>query len=124
MRLMITKTCYGMVDTAIERKRISKAFRRDPETRKRLTKLMDAIEAGEWRKAERMLTGRWWSGRDKKMECPRIEFVGMLDLQNPAVPGHPAAGFDSWANYADLVAAKMRTQTPGQVVYNICKMYS
>ena len=102
MRLLITKTFQGVLDTERERQRIKKAFRRDPETRRHLTLFMDAIEDGDWKKANRMLSSKWWQGRNKKMECPRLEFVGMLDLQNPKMPGHPADGFDHWSGYQDL----------------------
>jgi hypothetical protein len=102
MRFLITKTCQGIMDTESERQRIKKAFRNDPETRRRLTLLMDAIEAMDWEKANRMLSSKWWQGRDKKYECFRLEFVGMFELQNPKMPGHPAGGFEIRSGYRDL----------------------
>ncbi len=119
MKLLVTKTCQGVVDTDKERKRIKKAFRNDPETRQQLTLLMDAIEAGEWEKADKMLEGQWWNGRDKRQECPRLEFVGMLDMANPEQPGHPAHGWDHWAGYIDLVYVMSRKRDPGETKYTI-----
>lgn len=113
MRLVITKTCRGVIDTQYERERIKKAFRRDPETRKRLTALMDAIEALDWPKAMKLLKDKWWRGRDERMECPRVEFVGLLHVQNPVKHGHPAFGFDQWASYLDLVCIMARKRLPG-----------
>lgn len=119
MKMLLTKVCQGVVDTDRERLRIKKAFRNDPETRLHLTRLMDAIEAGQWKKAQRMLDGKWWSGRDRKCECPRLEFVGMLDLANPKKPGHPASGFDNWAGYAHLVYVMSRRQEVGGNRYTV-----
>ena len=59
MRMMVTKVCQGVLDTAHERQRIRKAFRDDPGTRRHLDLLMDAVEAGDWGKANRMLEGKW-----------------------------------------------------------------
>lgn len=113
MKLLLTKIAQGVIDTDRERRRIEKAFKKDPETRKRLNLLMDAIEAGHWKKADKMLSSRWWQGRDSKMECPRLEFVGMLDLQNPEMLGHPADGFNCWASYRDLVWQMTGKSEPG-----------
>lgn len=41
MKLLLTKTCQGVIDTDCERERIKKAFRNDPETRRRLTLLVE-----------------------------------------------------------------------------------
>ena len=40
------------------------------------------------------LESKWWAGRDKKRECPRLEFVGML---------HADGDIDHWATYYQLV---------------------
>ena len=119
MILKVTKICQGVFSTDHERQRIRKAFRRDPETRRHLMALMDAIEAGQWKKAQRMLDGKWWSGRDKKSECPRAEFIGMLNLQNPENLGHPASGFDAWSDYATLVYTMSRKSEPGRTKFKI-----
>jgi hypothetical protein len=67
---------------------------------------MDAIEAREWKEARKMLDSDWWKGRDKKHECPRWEFIGLLDLKDPDRPTNlHAAGFDTWASYDSLVDA-------------------
>ena len=103
MRFLLTKTCEGVFDTGLERKRITNVFRRDPETRAKLLELMDAIETGRWQDAVDMLESEWWNGRDAKRECPRAEFIGMVKLESRTCPGHPAYGFDYWATYAHLV---------------------
>ena len=113
MKMLITKVCQGIIDTDQERRRISKAFRNDPETRQHLTLLMDAIEAGDWKKAQKTLDSKWWEGRDKKQECPRQEFIGLLNVANPKKPGHPASGFDHWSNYAHLVYVMSHNQKMG-----------
>lgn len=103
MKLLVTKTCVGVLDTDRERKRIAEAFKDDTETQKKLTELMDAIEALDWKKARNLLESKWWQGRDKEQECPRAEFLGMLNLKDPENPNHPARGFDTWAGYDELV---------------------
>jgi hypothetical protein len=110
------------MDTESERQRIKKAFRNDPETRRRLTLLMDAIEAMDWEKANRMLSDKWWQGRDEKCECSRLEFVGMADFRNPKMAGHSADGFDRWAEYGQLVYMMSHKQEKGGVKYSIEKM--
>ena len=94
MKITFEKRDVFVVDTAKERRRIAKAFARDAETRKRLTRLMDCIEYDMWEEAVTELESDWWQGYDERQECPRCEFVGMLDI-----PG------SSWATYMDLVYA-------------------
>ena len=43
------------------------------------------------------LSGKWWQGRDKKFECPRLEFIGMVKHSSPF--------FSSWFSFIDLVFA-------------------
>lgn len=50
MKFLVTKTCQGVMDTENERHRINEAFKNEPEIRKRLLLLMDAIEARQWKK--------------------------------------------------------------------------
>lgn len=105
MKLLVTKTCVGVLDTDRERKRIASAFADQPEVQKKLTELMDAVEALDWKLAEKLLASKWWQGRDSKQECHRAEFLGMLNLQNPERPGWMADGFDTWSGYDQLVFA-------------------
>lgn len=95
MKLTIEKRFEFVVDTSTERKRIAKAFRNDKETRDRLTLLMDLIEGGCWKEAKAELESEWWDGRDAKQECPRMEFIGMLDCDSPFI--------DRWTSYGTLV---------------------
>ena len=60
-----------------------------------------AIEAGEWKKAKKMLDGKWWSGYDNNAGCPREEFIGALWRDPFMVP--PLFSMDM--SYADLVYA-------------------
>ncbi len=103
MKFLLTKTCQGVFDTATERKRIKEAFKKDPETREKLNELMDAIEAMDWKKAGRLLEGKWWNGRDKRLECHRGEFIGGLKLMDPKDQRNFAYGFDFSSQYSDLV---------------------
>ncbi|MFA5312752.1 MAG: hypothetical protein WC375_05435 [Methanomassiliicoccales archaeon] len=105
MIFKITKTCIGTIDTSIERKRILKAFKNDPETKEELTKLMDAIESQNWELAEKLLNSKWWQGQDEKRECPRYEFIGFLNVTNITDQSRPANGFSMDGSYADLVFA-------------------
>jgi hypothetical protein len=100
MKLQIQKTCSGVIDTSKERKRIKEAFVDRPYTQKMLDKLMDAIEAQDWESAYKQLESKWWNGRDKEYECPRLEFVGILDFDIKTV-----FGLDVHGSYADLVWA-------------------
>jgi hypothetical protein len=100
MKIKIRKTCTAVIDTAPERERIRKAFRDDPTTLAKLNRLMDAIESQNWKEADRQLRSKWWRGRDRQMECPRIEFVG-------AVFKTPVFGFDYHSSYADIVSSFM-----------------
>lgn len=119
MKMLLTKVCLGVINTDRERLRIKKAFRNEPETRRRLTLLMDAIDAGQWKKARRMLDSKWWHGRDRKRECPRLEFVGRLDLTNPNKLGHLASGFENWVGYAHLVYVMSCRQEAGDSQYTV-----
>ena len=105
MKLLVTKTCKGILDTGRERKRITGAFNDRPATMKKLLELMDAIEAGNWPLARKLLESKWWQGRDEELECPRAEFVGLLDLKEIDKPGEPAWGFDTFGSYCELVYA-------------------
>ena len=105
MMLKITKTYQGLVDTDRERRRIKKAFRNDPTTRRKLTKLMDAIESQNWKLANKLLNDKWWQGRDRKLECPRAEFIGLFDAMDVKNPKSLAVGFDPFCSYSDLVHA-------------------
>jgi hypothetical protein len=99
MKITIQKSITFTVDTGKERKRIKLCFKNRPQTMKKLLKLMDLVEAEKWEAAEAELEGKWWSGRDAKLECPRLEFVGMLE-----------SGIDSfgWDTYANLVWRMVR----------------
>lgn len=119
MRFLITRTCQGVMDTKYERLRIQKAFRGDRENRRRLMLLMDAIEAGKWEKANQMLESKWWRGRDKKLECPRTEFIGMLLLQNPTKGRLPAYGFDCWMGYSALIEVMSSKKPSGGIDYKV-----
>ena len=96
MKLKLQKICTGIIDLDVERKRISESFEDDPQTQSHLNKLMDLIEAQKWEEAKKELDKKWWDGRDKVVECPRTEFIGLLDFTENE-------GFDLWASYADLV---------------------
>lgn len=113
MKLLIKKVCQGVLNTGAERVRIARAFKNSPETQKRLLKLMDAIEAQDWKKAGLLLADKWWRGRDKKSECPRQEFLGMLNLADPKRPKSPAVGFDHWARYGNLIYVMASKQKGG-----------
>ena len=96
MKITIEKTAQITIDTSVERKRINKAFKDDKITRQKLHELMDLIENEQWEKAGQELEGSWWQGRDEKLECPRLEFVGMIHSDSPF--------FSSWITYEDLIA--------------------
>lgn len=109
MQMTIRKVVNGVIDFDRERLRIKKAFRKDKSTRDHLNRLMDLIEAQKWQQAEKELQKKWWKGRDKRLECPRGEFIGVVDfIKNE--------GFDVWGNYADLVYAFVRRPETYQVV--------
>lgn len=103
MKLLVTKTCVGILDTDRERKRIASAFSDQPEVQKKLTELMDAVEALDWKKARELLESKWWQERDPEGEFPRVEFLGMLNLKDLENPKYPAMGFDTFAGYDELV---------------------
>jgi hypothetical protein len=121
MKFLLSKTCQGVFDTSRERQRINKAFKRDPEIKKHLLELMDAVEAGQWKKAAEMLDGEWWSGRDKKRECPRLEFCGMLHLMVPS-QSKLTNGFDHWADYPDLILAMVQDRKLEGIEYTVTKV--
>lgn len=102
MKFLITKTCIGVLDTDRERKRIASAFVDQPEVQKKLTELMDAVEALDWKLAEELLESKWWQGSDPEQECPRVKFIGMIKMKDP-VSGEPATGFDIWTTYDQLI---------------------
>jgi hypothetical protein len=91
-----------VLDIDAERIRINNVFKgkKYKETKERLHALMDAIEDEKWQKAYDMLEGEWWNGRDEKLECPRVEFIGSpaLDMKNEDI-----GMFEMWASYADVV---------------------
>ena len=97
MKLVIQKSFEFVVNTAYERARIEKAFKKDNVTRGKLTLLMDLIEAGFWQGAKAELEGEWWNGRDKRLECPRLEFIGLVKCNHPHI--------DRWMSYRELVYA-------------------
>lgn len=119
MKMRLTKVCVGLIDTSVERRRIKSAFRKDPETRRRLTLLMDAIEAENWKEARRLLAAKWWEGRDKRLECPRAEFIGLVQAANPHNPRVPASGFDVMGDYSDLICCLTRRREPGDITYTV-----
>jgi hypothetical protein len=121
MKLMVTKVCRGVLDTDAERQRIKKAFRDDPVTRDRLNQIMDAVEALDWDKAYKLLSDKWWRGRDKKQECSRLEFIGTLDMKNPESLESPASGFDYHASYIDFILSMEAEDKPGDVEYKVEK---
>ena len=96
--MKIEKICSGVIDTSAERERILTCWSPKSAERKHLLKLMDHIEAQDWDAADAELEGKWWRNRDRRRECPRVEFVGMLNMQD-------SFGFDVWSSYADLVWA-------------------
>jgi len=105
MKLKITKICEAVLDTGIERQRISKAFRDDPETQKKLTELIDAVEEMNWKKAQRLLSGKWWNGR--------LEFIGELKLKSLDFSNSPARGFNYFSDYTDLVSMMNQKEESG-----------
>jgi len=94
MKMTIQKCSEFTIDTGKERKRINKAFKRNKTIQKKLLKLMDLIEGEKWQAAEEFLDSKWWAGRDKEMECPRLEFVGLLNGEGDV---------DHWDSYIQLV---------------------
>ena len=97
MKLKITQIKEAIIDTTDERKRIKKVFKdkQDKTTREKLYKLMDLIEKGEWEKALKEVDGKWWSGYDRNVHCPRLEFIGFINDKNYT--------FGSTASYLDLI---------------------
>ena len=98
-KIHIEKRATLCLDTSFERKRIEKAFSGDKVTKAKLNELMDAVEACEWKRAMELVSDEWWSGRDARQECPRLEFIGLLfGAKNPA-----PEGFSHNASYLDLI---------------------
>ena len=96
MKMTIQKTYKFTIDTAAERKRINKCFEDRKEIRDKLLQLMDLVEAEKWEEAERTLNDEWWNGRDEDLECPRVEFIGLLNAEG------------SWDTYANLIWRMVR----------------
>lgn len=94
MKMSIEKAFTFTFDTDLERKRINEGFNNNKTAQKKLHKLMDLVEQGAWGAAYAELESKWWCGRDREYECPRIEFVGMLDA---------VGSDDAWITYADLI---------------------
>jgi len=103
MKLKITKTYTGYMDTSLERKRIDEAFKDTPKVRAKLHEFMDAFEAMDWTKAEKLMDSKWWKGYDTKEGCPRKEYLGLSDIRDEN--GKICGGFDVWLNYEDIVWA-------------------
>jgi len=80
VKIVIEKKAQATIDTGYERTRIRKCFgkKKDKETLFRLLQLMDAVESLNWQKAKKLIEGKWWRGRDKECECPRLEFIGTV----------------------------------------------
>jgi len=113
MKLKITKVCEAILDTDIERQRIYKAFRDNPETQKKLTELIDAVEEMNWKKAQRLLSSKWWNGEDEESECSRLEFIGELKFKSLDLSNSPARGFNYFSDYTDLVSVMNQKEENG-----------
>ena len=83
MKITLQKTGTMTFDTAIERKRISKAFKDRKDIKEKLNKLMDLIEQEKWTEALKELKSKWWQEHDDKDECPRLEYIGMIHHNSP-----------------------------------------
>jgi len=94
MKITIQKTSIFTFNTQEERKRINECFKDKPLMHKKLLKLMDLIEAEKWVEASNELESKWWMGRDKEQECPRLEFIGMLEADGD---------IDTWTTYDNLI---------------------
>jgi len=94
MKITIQKSSTFTIDTAKERKRINKYFKDKKMMQKKLLKLMDLVEAEKWVEAGKELDGKYWSGIDKEQECPRLEFIGILDA---------SGDIDPWATYINVI---------------------
>ena len=90
MKISIQKTASVTIDTSIERRRIDNAFtcKGDNVPRQKLHKLMDLIEAENWKGAHKELRSKWWRGYDDKAGCPRLEFVGLIEIHSPFFEHH------------------------------------
>jgi len=94
MKMTIEKAFTFTIDTGKERKRIEECFKDRKMMKKKLLKLMDLVEAEKWEAAYKELEGKYWNGYDAEQECPRVEFIGMLD----------ADGLDDpWDTYTSLI---------------------
>ncbi len=119
MKFVVTKTCQGVVDTDVERRRIMTAFRHDPQIRKRLLKLLaavEAVEAQDWQGAWRQLQSPWWDRDDPREGVPRREFLGFLGAHEVGHPDRSARGLDD-TTYATLITHMVAR--PRCVLYNI-----
>jgi len=99
MKITIEKTARLTFDTALERKRIDKAFKKhkDKMVKQKLHELMDLIEMSKWEEALKELQSKWWQGYDEEDECPRFEYIGLIKHDSPF--------FNNWFSYMDLVIA-------------------
>ena len=95
MKMKFAKNAVVEFDTAVERKRIAKSFDDDPTTRDKLYELMDAFEANDLKKCIKLLKSKWWHEYDKKLECSRLEFTGMVETKSPF--------FDRYIGYVDMI---------------------
>jgi hypothetical protein len=93
MKMTIQKCFTVTIDTSKERKRIERCFNVKGRRRiyMKLMYLMDLIESEKWKEAERELASDWWQGRDRKDECPRLEYIGMYRTES------------DWDNYISLI---------------------
>ena len=97
MKFKFEKHAELIIDTSIERRRIDKAFskKKDQEIKIKLHELMDLVENCKWAEALKTIESEWWQGRDKEMECPRLEFIGLIK--------HTSWFFDNHMDYIDLI---------------------
>ena len=103
MKITIEKICRSVIDTAKERRRIGKAFDKDPTTREWLYKLMDAVENSQWQAAAAIIENKWMQGYDDGRGCLRCEFVGLLFARSTTRSTNVPPAFDNQASYIDLV---------------------
>jgi len=113
MKMVIQKSFAYEVDTGKERQRINRSFKRNKTIQKKLLKLMDLVEQQKWAEAEAELDSKWWCGRDKELECPRLEFIGMLHSESPEA--------DSWDTYIQLICRMNRHPEIYKVINTVGK---
>ena len=95
--MRIRKCAEVEIDLEAEKKRIKSAFTREPEIKKKLLKLIDLVEQEKWKEAEKFLDQKWWKSKDKKRECSRYEFIGLVPY------AEDTRYFDPWASIDGLV---------------------